>query len=163
MSGFYRQGGTYRIDKDPDDELPYGMQWYDFLRGSDKYWKPRTFVRPGEIRTPSQESLNAHRYIATKAGTTGVQEPEWPTDAGEEVTDGGVVWTENGAEDTIDTSTWEAGGLTASNAGIDPTGYVSVVTLAGLTIGQEYTVTNSIVSAQGKKKDRSFIVVCKPE
>ena len=156
---FCQPGYTYRIFKDPDDVLTYGMQWYEVLRGSDDYWKPRVFVRPGEIRTPSKEALNGHRYVATRAGTTAAREPEWLTEDGAEVSDGGVIWTELGAEDRLATSTWDAGGLTPTNDVIDTTGCVAQVTLAGLEAGQEYTVTNSIISVQGKHKDQSFTIV----
>lgn len=39
---------------------------------------------------------NGHKYICTTAGTSGASEPSWSTDTGAAVSDGSVVWTENG-------------------------------------------------------------------
>lgn len=153
--------GIYRICKDPDDVLPYELQWYDFLRGNDKYWAPRTFVRPGEVWTPTQSKINGHRYVASTGGVTGIKEPDWPVSVGGFFNENNITWTEIGTEDKIASATWNAGGLTATNEIVDSTGYVTSVTLAGLTAGQQYVVTNSIVSTRGKKKDQSFTVIVK--
>lgn len=162
MTGFtLGADGVYRIEKDPDDTLPYSIQWYDWLRGANKYWAPRVFVRPGEIYTPSKAALNGHAYRCTTGGTTATTEPTWPTSA--TVTDGGVVWTEIGLEDTVSTSAWAAGDLTDTGAAIDSTGCVTTVTLAGLTAGQDYEVTNSIVTTAGKHHDQSFVINCREQ
>jgi hypothetical protein len=40
------------------------------------------------------ETLNGRLYRCTTAGTTGIEEPDWPDIDGIEVTDGTAVWTE---------------------------------------------------------------------
>lgn len=160
MNSFELQAdGSYLILKDPDDVLEYGIFWYEWLRGSDQYWEPNRFVRPGEVFTPSKRYLNAHRYVATIGGTTAVTEPEWPVIEGANIVDGGVTWHEIGPEDKVATSEWDAGGLTATDPQIDSTGYLVAVMLAGLTTSERHTVKNSIVSVRGRHKDQSFTVI----
>lgn len=59
--------------------------------------------------------------------------------------------------DTIQTSTWTVStGLTKSNE--SNTATVATVWLSGGTVGASYTVTNHIVTAQGRTDERSFQV-----
>lgn len=151
--------GEYEIVLDPDDELPFAIAWYWFLRGDDGFWAPRIFVAPGEIFTPAKAALNGHRYRCMVGGTTGSSAPTWPTSSGATVTDGGVTWKEIGAEDTIATSTWDAGALTDTGDTVDATDTVASVVLSNATEGVRYKVTNTITTADGKVKSQSFYVV----
>jgi len=61
-----------------------------------KKWEPnRTYVA-GFIMYPTVN--NNHYYKALTGGTTGANEPTWPTGSGSTVTDGAVKWQESGAE-----------------------------------------------------------------
>lgn len=57
-------------------------------------WKASTSVITGQIVNPT--TPNGHQYVVVSFGTTGSSEPTWPTDTGEYVTDGTVVWQEYG-------------------------------------------------------------------
>lgn len=79
-----------------------------------------------------------------------------------EVKDYGIDWSDrllvNGvAGDTISTSTWvvETGITKASDSATTTT---TTVWLSGGTEGVEYTLTNRVVTAQGRTHERSFLV-----
>jgi hypothetical protein len=57
-------------------------------------WKPSHVYGVGDIITPS--NANGHQYRVTTAGTSGSSEPSWPTTG--TVTNGTVVYAENGAD-----------------------------------------------------------------
>lgn len=57
-------------------------------------WAASTVYALNDVRIPTV--ANGREYKATTAGTSGATEPIWPTTAGATVTDGTVVWTENG-------------------------------------------------------------------
>jgi hypothetical protein len=61
-----------------------------------RFWAASETVVLNEVRFPT--TPNGHLYKCTTAGTTGSTEPTWPTGPGATVTDGGVVWTEVGAD-----------------------------------------------------------------
>lgn len=151
--------GVVEILKDPAAELPYAVHWYDWLRGSDKYWSPRTRVKPGEIFTPAESALNGHRYRCTVGGQTGSSAPAWPSSGSTPFTDGGVSWVRIGAEDTVTVVTVAAeSGLTAANAAIDATGTLTTLDLSGGEHGKSYLVTVTVETAQGKTDERRFRV-----
>lgn len=63
-----------------------------------KPWQALTpYMVAGEIRVPTVD--NEHLYKVTTAGVSGATEPTWPTGSGATVTDGSVVWTEDGPND----------------------------------------------------------------
>lgn len=57
-------------------------------------WAASTIYTTQQYRIPVVS--NGHVYIVTTAGTSGSSEPTWPTTGGGTVTDGSVVWTEQG-------------------------------------------------------------------
>jgi hypothetical protein len=65
-----------------------------------RVWVASTAYSLNDIRKPTQPNRNGWRYKVTTAGTTGSTEPTWPADLGLTVTDGSVVWTCEGQEDT---------------------------------------------------------------
>lgn len=149
--------GVDEIDKDPTAVLPYGIDVYAWLRGSDRYWSPRVYVHPGETYTPQQAALNGHRYRCTVGGRTGSVPPTWPTSSGGTVIDGGVTWTEIGSEDTLTTADWSADtGITVGTESIDSTARVAQAVLSGGVAGSSYSVHCDLVSTQGKQDRRSF-------
>lgn len=58
-------------------------------------WEALTVYALGIERVPTVR--NGRYYAVTTGGTTGASEPAWPTTDGGTVTDGTVVWTEQGA------------------------------------------------------------------
>lgn len=64
-------------------------------------WNPITSIALNEYVRPFT-APNGRRYYASTAGTTGSSEPTWPTTAGATVSDGTVVWTENGLDGNTD-------------------------------------------------------------
>lgn len=60
----------------------------------DTDWIASTPYVLGDRRAPI--TRNGHLYIVTTAGTSAASEPAWPTASGATVTDGTIVWTENG-------------------------------------------------------------------
>lgn len=65
-------------------------------------WVASTAYSLNDIRKPTSPNRNGYRYIVTTAGTTGSSEPTWATGLGNTttITDGSVVWTLEGLEDT---------------------------------------------------------------
>ncbi len=63
-------------------------------------WQASTSIALNEYRRPTV--ANGRRYYASTAGNTGSSEPTWPTTAGATVSDGSVVWTENGLDGNTD-------------------------------------------------------------
>lgn len=80
-------------------------------------WAASTAYALGDVRRPT--AANGHVYVCTVAGTSGAAAPAWPTASGGTVVDGGVTWTEAGANllrlDAADT-TWAASTITARYA-----------------------------------------------
>ena len=64
------------------------------------YWLPTNAYATNVIRKPTPPKRNGFRYQVTTAGTSGASEPVWPEVVGAAVTDGSVVWTCEGLEDT---------------------------------------------------------------
>lgn len=59
-------------------------------------WQSLHAYAVGDIVTPT--TPNAHKYRVTTAGTSGASEPVFPTSSAATVTNGSVVFTENGAD-----------------------------------------------------------------
>lgn len=59
-------------------------------------WQSETTYTTGDAVKPTTENENGHYYEATADGTSGTSEPDWPTNDGATVTDGGVTWEETG-------------------------------------------------------------------
>ena len=53
-------------------------------------WSSSTIIEEGDRRVPT--TIGSLWYVCTTAGTTGGSEPTWPTNIGDSVTDGTVVW-----------------------------------------------------------------------
>lgn len=65
-------------------------------------------------------------------------------------------WSKWLASDTISTSTWEAeDGLTIDSDSNDTTS--ATVWISGGTVGQDYCVTNTIVTAAGRTEAKSWV------
>jgi len=154
------QQQIFEIEKDPDEDAPFSIHWYDALRGADRYWTPRSYFVPGDTVTPPREAINGHRYRCTIGGRTGGSAPVWPTTGTNTVTDGGVTWTRIGLEDRIATSTWTVEtGIDDGTDSIDATECVTTLRLSGGTLGRGYIVTNAIVTDAGYDFNQRFRVL----
>lgn len=59
-------------------------------------WKAGVFYRAGVLTQPT--AANQHKYQVIQSGTSGATEPSWPTIEDGKVTDGSVIWQEDGFE-----------------------------------------------------------------
>jgi len=59
-------------------------------------WSSETSYTTGDLVKPTSENENGRYYEATADGTSGSDEPDWPTTDEATVTDGGVTWQETG-------------------------------------------------------------------
>jgi hypothetical protein len=76
------------------------------------------------------------------------------------VLDYGCDWTDWLAGDTISISAWVIpAGLTEEDSGKTDT--LTTVWLSGGTLGNRYTITNTITTAGGRTDERSLILVIK--
>jgi len=158
MSEFVVIDGEYQIEKDPDSVIDYRVYWYDWLRGSDRYWTPRAYFSLGETATPPREAQNGKRYRCTRGGRCGSSAPTWATNS-TPFSDGGVQWTLIGDEDRIDTITFAAEtGITIDSEGKDATETVGLVKLSGGTAGRSYMVTCEIVTDSAQTASQQFRV-----
>lgn len=62
-------------------------------------WTSSTVMTVGQRRIPT--TANGYYYEVTVAGTTSGTEPTWPTNIGEQKTDGGVTWKCAGWSDSV--------------------------------------------------------------
>jgi hypothetical protein len=63
------------------------------------------------------------------------------------------------ASETISTSTWVVqSGITQTTPSPSNTTTTATIWLSGGTAGTEYTITNHIVTNQGREDERSFVV-----
>ncbi len=60
--------------------------------------------------------------------------------------------------DTVLTSEWDAGGLDAAGAAIEPGSLGTTLRLSGGTTGVTYTVSNTVTTTGGRTVKRSFKV-----
>lgn len=72
-------------------------------------WKSSHVYVVGQIVTPTTRNL--HKYRVTTAGTSGATEPTFPTGSGATVVNGGVTFTENGADVVATARTFYGNGL----------------------------------------------------
>ncbi|MES2995904.1 MAG: hypothetical protein V4733_03750 [Verrucomicrobiota bacterium] len=70
----------------------FGLRYYP----ASAAWQASTAIALNEYRRPV--TANGRRYYASVAGTTSGTQPTWPTTPGGTVVDGGVTWTEGGAD-----------------------------------------------------------------
>lgn len=63
-------------------------------------WSPTSGYSLGTSVSPNPGHQTGFWYQCTTAGTSGGSEPTWPSVAGQTVTDGSVVWTCEGRQDT---------------------------------------------------------------
>lgn len=76
------------------------MTGFDFDRDGTPFgalaggWEKDTTYTSGMIVQPTDP--NGHTYVVVKSGTSDSTEPTWPTGANEQVTDGDVIWQEDG-------------------------------------------------------------------
>jgi hypothetical protein len=79
-------------------DLPSGNLDPYSMRPVGDRWLANTAYQVGEVITPNIGTTgNGHTYRCTTAGTSGANQPTFPTTSGGTVTDGTVVWTENTA------------------------------------------------------------------
>lgn len=101
-------------------------------------WESLHVYVVGDIVTPT--TANAHKYRVTTAGTSGASEPTFPTGSGATVTNGGVVFTENGADVVATARTFYGDGTNFLK--LDP--YVPGTLNATLTVPTGYTAPDFI-------------------
>jgi hypothetical protein len=155
---YNESAGLDEIDKDPDAVLEYRLHWYEWLRGSDRYWTPRAYFNIGETATPPREAQNGKRYRCTRGGRTGSVAPSWATSS-TPFSDGGVQWTLIGDEDRIDTIDFVAEtGITIDSEAKDATETVGLVKLSGGTAGRSYMITCEIVTDSAQTASQRFRV-----
>jgi len=78
----------------PPDLLPELTSWYNPAFPGFKAWAASTPYLLGDSVMPT--TPNGYYYTVTTAGTSGTTQPVWPTTKGSTVTDGTVVWTNEG-------------------------------------------------------------------
>lgn len=59
-------------------------------------WEATKSYEVDDIVKPTTDNENGHYYVCTEAGTSGSDEPDWPTKDGETVEDDTVTWEETG-------------------------------------------------------------------
>jgi len=67
------------------------------------------------------------------------------------------TWLESG--ETIVTSTWPETGALVSESESNTTTATSIF-VSGGTVGATYTLTNRVVTSQGRTEDRSMLILC---
>ncbi len=72
---------------------------YDEIRGKNTYpkWNPGYTYAAGDTAVSRAASFG-HRYICISGGISGSSEPPWSSVSAAEITDGTVIWKENGGE-----------------------------------------------------------------
>lgn len=85
--------------KPAGDPLEFSLQ---SLIGKEhnQYWSPNQVYSGNAKRKPTPPNRNGFRYRVTQAGTSGANEPTWPMELGQIVSDGTVQWICDGPEDT---------------------------------------------------------------
>lgn len=101
-------------------------------------WESLHVYVVGDIVTPT--TANAHKYRVTTAGTSAASEPTWPTGSGLTVTNGTVVFTENGADVVATARTFYGNGTNYLK--LDP--YVPGTLNATITLPTGYTAPDFI-------------------
>ena len=87
--------------------------------------------------------------------------PDAPPKDPDSIIDYGLDWSNwLAADETINTSSWITSptGLTIDSESLAAT--ETLVFLSGGTVGVEYTLTNRIVTDQGRTEDRSMLIKC---
>ncbi len=101
-------------------------------------WESLHVYVVGDIVAPT--TPNAHKYRVTTAGTSSATEPTWPTGSGSTVTNGTVVFTENGADVIATARTFYGDGT--HHLKLDP--YVPGSLNATITVPEGYTAPDFI-------------------
>lgn len=102
-------------------------------------WESLHVYIVGDVVTPT--TPNAHKYRVTTAGTSGATEPTWPTGSGLTVTNGTVVFTENGADVVATERTFYGDGTNILK--LDP--YVPGSLSTTIAVPADYTTPDFII------------------
>lgn len=101
-------------------------------------WEANHAYAVGDVITPTTPNL--HKYRITVEGTSGSVEPTWPTDSGETIDYGSVVYQEFGADVVATTRTFYGDGTNYLK--LDP--YVPGTLNATITVPSGYTAPDFI-------------------
>lgn len=140
--------------QDSAAKLPVEFDWTPACANT---WAAGEVYGVNEVVRPS--TYNGYEYKCTTAGQAAgdsALEPSWPVTVGGTVTDGSVVWTcqlisNASLAKTIATSVWDGGALTVSGAVVVSTNgeQQTAALVAGGTVGQTYTVENTVTFSDG--------------
>lgn len=127
-------------------------------------WSPgRTVALGFKVRPLRATGL---QYTST-AGTTGQNEPKWPTVSGGTVVDGTVTWTAEAVADSslvaycagTGDSVWTGdGGATVTGSLPSSTRATALVDTSACAIGQLLRVVNRMTLTNGEKRDAVFTI-----
>lgn len=137
---------VHRRTKKPSERITYDV---DFVRSIEAVWKGGRDYSSGEFVRPPE--ANGHEYQCTTGGQSGSAEPVWPTDGGT-VTDGTVVWTDEGAgqqavDDIATTDVTADAGITLDSETV--VGTRALIPVSGGTAGQSYDINVKVTTSAG--------------
>ncbi len=95
-NALFKVNPNFKTSRHPDNlgKFPTDKNTWDYEYDTDYVpyttWAQNTSYSLGALVMPT--TLNGYQYKCTGAGTSGTEEPEWPTTIGGTVTDGTVTW-----------------------------------------------------------------------